>query len=233
MQIFVKEYLQNRKGRVTITPTIYCWRKVRFCGNDSEFRGAATRAFHALPPDTRDYFFSQKEIAPYGTPKKRLWIFAKLRLRCPRMAVGQSLAAFSPPNMLGHPHNDTLAATRPLALLQCVSECYANKLSAYCRNSGSGDRRGQGIDDCPREAVDDCCQRQVRTKPFSFGCPEGYFLFGKRKYLFGKAAPLWEHLKKGFREKKIPLVSGGSARSARVRFRAAARNSFTKYGKLS
>ena len=33
-----------------------------------------------------------------------------------------------------------------------------------------------------------CIDYGAESKPFSFGCPEGYFLFGKRKYLFGLTA---------------------------------------------
>ena len=129
------------------------------------------RALRALPPSTRGIFFSRKENAPYGTPKKRHWcrLDSACNLLLPVVGCYRYLVLHR----------------RPLSLPRCLSGCYANKLSLCRRNSASGDSRRKGIDNCPREAVNDCTQRQVRTKPFSFGCPEGYFLFGKRKYLFG------------------------------------------------
>ena len=156
-------------------------------GQDDLRRDGGRTPAAATPPGVRckRYFLFAKRKYPLPTRKKRLLLFANLRLRCLRITAGQKIAAFSPPNTLGHPHVDTPAATRPLSLPRCVSGCNANKLLG-CRTAAAAVIDAEKVSTIAQE-------RQLTTarngkfaeKPFSFGCPEGYFLFGKRKYLFG------------------------------------------------
>ena len=128
------------------------------------------RTLRVLLSDTRGIFFSRKENAPYETPKKRP--VCRLDNVCNRLL-----------QILGYCRYP-VSQRRPLSLPRCISGHYnANPQIAAATASAAID--AECIVHCPLQAVTDCTQRQVRTKPFSFGCPEGYFLFAKRKYPFG------------------------------------------------